>query len=179
MNTPLALQIADAIDRTKAAMMLDMPIWFRLQYGRTCTTTRQMCERCGRLGEDEGVVSRVAECWLCAMTGDETKMCVPVPGYGEQNEGDGNGVGCPNCRGRTVVGNGLADGGGTDGRGCEYEVMMRRERDVNDQKRVEDAMRRERETNDQKRVEKDRQRRAKISNTGASAARSGGGRKMM
>ncbi|KAF7507294.1 hypothetical protein GJ744_010728 [Endocarpon pusillum] len=181
MNTPLAQQIADAVDRTKAAMMLDMPIWFRLQYGRTCTTTRQMCAGCGRFGEDEGEVSRAAECWLCAMVGDETKMCQPVPGFGEQREDDGDGFWCRECRARAVVGkgNGLADGGGTDGCGCEYEVEMRREREVNDQKRVEEAMRRERETSDRKRVEKDQQRKAKISNTSASAASSGGSREKM
>ncbi|ERF73467.1 hypothetical protein EPUS_04090 [Endocarpon pusillum Z07020] len=176
MDTLLAQQIADAVDRTKGAMMLDMPMWFRLEYGRTCTTTRQMCARCSRLGEDEGEVSRVAECWLCAMIGDETKMCEPVPGFGEQREGDGHEFLCPKCRARAVVGNG---NGPADGGGCEYEVEMRRERKVNDQKRVEEAMRRERETNDRKRVEKDRQRRAKISNTSASAASSRGGREMM
>ncbi len=163
-NTSRAQEMSDALDRAKAAMMLDMPIWYRIQYGRVCTTTHRMCVGCGHVSL-EGTVSRVAECWLCAMI--ENSPCEPIPGVGT----DGDGVWCPQCRAKPVKGslNGKVK---KDGRGCMYEEEMRRERESNDRKRLEEeAMRRERKKNELERVQKDRKRRGKKSVVSASARR--------
>ncbi len=147
--------MSDALDRTKGAMMLDMPIDYRMQHGRICTTTQRTCLGCGRASPEGGRVSRVAECWLCAMV--EDSPCDPFP----EVVTDADAVRCPGCRAKAVVERLNGDAKKKDEGGCEHEDEMRRERAINDRKRLQEAMRRERAANDAKRVDMDRQRRAR------------------
>ena len=81
--------LEDDLDRAAGEMMNEMPLEYRLQHGRTCTSVSKRLA-CGHV--TNATLTRPKDCWICAQS--RPKLCQPVPII----EDDLRGESCSTCQ---------------------------------------------------------------------------------